>query len=752
MPIRLAGMASGLDTDSLIKGMVDAQRLKNKKVSDKSQILDWQKEKLKDLNSKLYKLYTEDLTKLRLQGNYSTKKVTSSNDSLVEVKAGSNAPTGTVELIINQTATSQSVISGKFGNNVTSSTLLKDLYPAGSTLGSVVIANGSKETVFSISDTTTIGDFVNACKGAGLNANFDNNQKKLFISSKNSGVSNQFSIREYSGTSNTYLADIKKAVGFSSMNGSEQETVLNMLDIVRNGTDAEKDNAIGLLKDLAEANTKSSFKSSILNSSISKIKEQIGAELLATKSDITKTEFEALGNEYDSIRSELLVINSAYTDDEIYDKGLELYKRNLIVKDALRNSIPSNVTAPGDYVPKDSNAVTEDEIKADYINHLVEEKYSVLVAKDKIGLFNKEVDARYTSTALENGVTLAEKYKALVDADYSTQMDAKVAGVESALVTNLEDYRTAEGATSTTSILSGLNLEEITGVSVTNSSSGMTVNKAMDAELTYNGVKINSSSNTVDVNGYTLTLKGQSTEKITISTTNDTQGTFDAIKKFVTNYNAILKELNTLYYADSARGYAPLSDDEREAMTDSQIEKWETKIKDSMLRRDSNIGKILTTMKTSLSESVVASDGKKYSLASFGIGTSSDYTEKGLLHINGDPDDAAFSNLTNKLMKALESDPDIVSEVLSKTFSNLYTQIDKSMKAIPNVRSAFTFYNDKTMTTQQTEYKKKISTLESKLTDLENKYYKQFAAMEKAMATLQSQSNALAGMLGTGGN
>lgn len=287
---------------------------------------------------------------------------------------------------------------------------------------------------------------------------------------------------------------------------------------------------------------------------------------------------------------------------------------------------------------------------------------------------------------------------------------------------------------------------DATGKMITNSGN---FKEALDSSITYNGVTLTSGTNTISVNGLTIDIKGASNDPINLTVSNDSKATFDTIKKFVTNYNSILKELNTLYYADSARGYDPLSDDEKEAMTEAQIEKWESKIKDSMLRRDSNVGTIISTLKTSIMHSVTASDGKQYSLASFGIGTSSDYSEKGLLHINGDPDDAAFSNETNKLMQALETNPDIVAEVLSKTIGNLYKAVDKDIKAIPNVRSAFTFYNDKLMTNQQTEYKKKIALLESKLTTLENKYYKQFSAMETAMAKLQSQSNALAGMLGT---
>ena len=78
----------------------------------------------------------------------------------------------------------------------------------------------------------------------------------------------------------------------------------------------------------------------------------------------------------------------------------------------------------------------------------------------------------------------------------------------------------------------------------------------------------------------------------------------------------------------------------------------------------------------------------------------------------------------------------------------LYETMGEKMSAIPNVRSAFTFYNDKTMAKQQTDYKKQIALLENKVIAMENKYYKQFAAMETTLAKLQQQTNALTGMLG----
>ena len=272
--------------------------------------------------------------------------------------------------------------------------------------------------------------------------------------------------------------------------------------------------------------------------------------------------------------------------------------------------------------------------------------------------------------------------------------------------------------------------------------------EAKDSKFKYNGVDYTTSSNVVNINGLELTLKGTSNgEVINLNVTNNTKGIYDMVKKFVSSYNEILKEMNDLYYAESARGYDPLSDDEKEAMTESQIEKWEKKIKDSILRRDSSLGSLLDSMKNAMMTSVEV-DGKRYSLSSFGIKTSTVYTEKGLLHIDGNEDDALFASFENKLMKALEEDPDTVMNVLSQISQKLYDTMNEKMKAIPNVRSALTFYNDKLMSKQKTDYDKQIAKLEAKVLAMEEKYYKQFAAMETALAKMQEQSNALAGMLG----
>jgi flagellar hook-associated protein 2 len=275
----------------------------------------------------------------------------------------------------------------------------------------------------------------------------------------------------------------------------------------------------------------------------------------------------------------------------------------------------------------------------------------------------------------------------------------------------------------------------------------MAVVAAADSIVQLNGATLTSSNTTLTVNGLTLDLVSASDEAVTLTVSNDTSAVYDSIKEFVNQYNSILADLNEYYYADSASGYDPLSDDEKESMTDDEVEKWETKIKSSLLRRDSTLGGILDTMRSTMTSSTVtASNGKSYSLANLGITTGSDYTEYGLLHIKGDEDDDDYADEDNTLQSMLESDPDTVTEVLSGIVTNLYNNLSKKMQST-TLSSALTFYNDKEMSTQLTTYKKEISDWETKLADLEDRYYSQFTAMETALTKLQSQQSAISSYL-----
>ena len=105
----------------------------------------------------------------------------------------------------------------------------------------------------------------------------------------------------------------------------------------------------------------------------------------------------------------------------------------------------------------------------------------------------------------------------------------------------------------------------------------------------------------------------------------------------------------------------------------------------------------------------------------------------------------------NKLMDALTNNPEESMLVMTKLADNLYSALMDKMKS-SSLSSALTVYNDKEMAKTLTNYKSDLAKMESRLLEIEEKYYRQFAAMETAMARMNSQSSALMSMLGMTNN
>ena len=294
--------------------------------------------------------------------------------------------------------------------------------------------------------------------------------------------------------------------------------------------------------------------------------------------------------------------------------------------------------------------------------------------------------------------------------------------------------------------------------------------KGSDARIVLNGVEYTNSSNNFTINGLNIAVSGvtdvesdvldadgkidfsklRDDTAITLTTAVDSQGIYDKVKDFLTNYNNIINEITKLYNADSAKDYEPLTDDEKDQMSDTEIEKWETKIKDSLLRRDNSLGTLMNAMTSAMSQGITI-NGKDYSLSSFGIQTlgylNAVKNEQNAYHIDGDEDDENTSDKEDKLMAAITSDPDTVVEYMKQLSTNLYKAIDKQM-AGNDLRTRYSIYNDKELDKQYANYTKTIKEWEKKVSDKEEYYYKQFTAMEKALSKLQSQTSSLTGLLG----
>lgn len=209
--------------------------------------------------------------------------------------------------------------------------------------------------------------------------------------------------------------------------------------------------------------------------------------------------------------------------------------------------------------------------------------------------------------------------------------------------------------------------------------------------------------------------------------------------------------MDKLYNADSAKGYEPLTNEEKASMNDADVEEWDKKVKDALLRKDDTLGGLANAMKEIMLSGVTMSNGSKMYLSNFGIETLNYFTapenEKNAYHIDGDSDDSNTSGNADKLRSMIANDPDTVVEFFSSLSKNLYSKM-QDMMAPTEYSSAFTVYEDKKMKEEYDGYTSKIKDLEKKLADYEDKWYAKFAAMETAMAKLQKGASAVTSLLG----
>ena len=82
---------------------------------------------------------------------------------------------------------------------------------------------------------------------------------------------------------------------------------------------------------------------------------------------------------------------------------------------------------------------------------------------------------------------------------------------------------------------------------------------------------------------------------------------YNSVKSFLKEYNDIMKEMNSLYGAESAKGYEPLTSEQKKEMSDDDVKLWEDKVKGALLRNDSTLGGIISSMRAAMMSQVVCS-------------------------------------------------------------------------------------------------------------------------------------------------
>lgn len=764
MAIRLSGMISGMDTDAMIEELVSAYSKKKDNIYREQKSLSYKQDAWKAMNTKIYSLFSGTLSNLRFSTNYNKKSTNVSNTSKATVTAANTAADGTQELRIDTLAKSGYLTGAKLSGDYTANTKMSELGLTGSARINVTV-NG-KDSYIDVTEDMTFSEFTTKIKDADLNASFDEINGRFFISSKKSGASEDFSISGNSSDGNELL----KSLGLYSVSTADISSYKNYIDAAAADSNYITNLAKNeYLNNLLSADKKSiqddiTAKNNTISDNKSKIDEKNNEIKFAKSSDTEKDEaLKKLSDQIDELNNKITEKQSAIDAEADADKKATLEKE--------LTSLQEQVTKAGEQKTK------YEAIKAEVGSSEVEgfsEKVAAFEESEKTEITALE-DA---NTAIEEEIKTANEKIAAIDetmtkdiADKESYLDASkidygsaefesiVAKYEEKLMSAqsvVDDYDRYEELKALGDSASEADKAEMNALSdklgMTQSELGAVRIAGSDAVIYLNGARFESNTNNFSINGLTITANAvtEEDETITITTANDVDGIYNMVKDFFKEYNTLINEMDASYNAASAGDYEPLTEEEEAEMSESQVEKWEKKLKDAALRKDSTLSSIASLMKTAMAQGFEV-DGKTYTLSSFGIKTLGYFNaadnEKGAYHIDGDSDDKAVSGNEDKLRAAIANDPETFVSFFSQLTSNLYSKLNSKM-ASSSLSSAYTVYNDKHMKTQYNEYKTSLSDWDEKIEKMRDKYVKQFAAMESALSSLQSSQTQLSQLLG----
>lgn len=780
MPIRLSGMSSGLDTEALVSALVSGYRTQKDNLVKAQTKLQWKQDKWNTMNTKIYSFYTGSLSTSRFSKNYNLKKAKISNSNYASVDASTSAVTGTQSLKVKKLATAGYLTGGVISadssktdsTKIKGDTKLSEISGMGSgSTGKLEVTAEGKTTSIQLSDDMTVNNLIIQLKSAGVNASFDETNQRFFISSKTSGTEHEFSLTASDANGKTALS----ALGLADTSIDNIDNIIAPYKSIVNNTSYVEDtvknrynsdvssfnsNVGTYLSNIKSAtaslkvnNYKSEYIKDFMDtagedgSGIVKARENLSNAMSYLENDLKNdTLSEAAKAEKQARLQAVKGIISLADDTSTYDTAKKLQESNATEIKSLNSTIDSN-----------TDSITAMYKEAGFGDG-ADSTYSIDAANGKLIIKEDSDMAKYVGT---DGKIDTEKYTYdMAEAATSSDASSKINSYKTEAQEHLDyadkmvkAYETVKSATTDSDKTTAEYKAALNTLGVSSDTSGSSAKRiyAQDSEIELNGATFTNNTNTFSINGLTITATALTGDnEVTISTENDVDGIYDSIKSFISDYNSLIKEIDTAYNAASAKGYEPLTSDEKSAMTDDQVKEWEDKIKTSLLRRDGTLSSISNMMKTDMLRSFNI-NGKAYSLSSFGISTagyfSSGDNEKGVLHIDGDSDDSTSASNEDKLKAAIASDPDTVISFFSQLADNLYTDLGKKMQGT-TMRSTFKVYNDKEMAKEYSDYTTKIKDKETEISTWEDYYYNKFSKMESALASLNSQQSSLSGYFG----
>ena len=264
-----------------------------------------------------------------------------------------------------------------------------------------------------------------------------------------------------------------------------------------------------------------------------------------------------------------------------------------------------------------------------------------------------------------------------------------------------------------------------------------------DASFTLDNVATTRSLNDFKIDGINYTLKADSDDVIDINIDTSTADVKKTITSFVEKYNELLGSLNDKVSEKRYTDYPPLTDDEKKAMSEDEIEQWDEKAQSGMLLRDGSIQTMLYEMRQSLYSSVDSSGLKLYDM---GITTTNNYLDGGKLVINETKLDSAIKTRPDDVRELFSAKDEGIAYKLNDVIEkNISITGDKGILLQKAGLEGTTTETRNALSDQMKQYDKRIEKLLDDLQVKEDYYFSMFAQMEKALQTMNDQSDWMAG-------
>lgn len=794
--LRLGGITSGFDTEAMVTQLLSSYQTRIDKQSQKITKLSWQQSAYQDITKKITEFkntYFDVLkrdTYLMSPSTFNKFKAdvtaTSNADAAgLTVSTTSNSSSGSYKIKLNQAAKA----STAQGNSITSGNFKLDLDKALSSASGEVKTNddGSKTWTMNFALDVQVGGIrktisfsADALLGADGNVADKDAAKSSIIDSLNQKLQESFG---YSGKTSG-------ATGATDANGKEWFLQVKL------GSDGKAEFQVGGNASVSVAENKGNFglaqpkeKVAISTGSVvtgvNAFQVEIGGKNVSVAfNGVSSTYYDSKGQTgNEAILAEYKGLKTA-----AYRKSYNLADNEIVSDEQLEKFNYSNEQAA-----KDKNAASIKEALKGVAGYTFNFDGTYVTAADSNG---NSVDFSMTSVEggtlgltkasasnkISSGSTLSDLgFKPEADGTYKLNINGTEISLDkkstiSSMMSAVN--KSAAGVTMTYSSLTNsftLESKEFGGagkVEVGDTSLGRSLglvddngtvgaSEGQNAIFEINGQEVYLNDNTYTLDGNTFTFNDNMTigETYTVNIAKDSTTVKDALKKFVESYNKLIDDVygyigKSPAKDDDGNTYEPLTNAEKEEMSEDEITKWEEKAKQGVLYNDSTVSTIMSQMRSALYTNVTLDDGSKFGIYNLGIKTSSEWSEHGKLQIDENAFDKAFENNEDAIIK-LFTDSD------TGMMKKLNSVIDGAVKSSGAANTRGTLVRkagkaDSSVTTDSTIYKEMVK-MQDRLKELQDRYntkeeywWKVFTNMETAMADLNSQTSYISSYLGTG--